>query len=373
MPSRSPYPSIADAFKHLTIDGVTMSDTMAYLKVEKLRRKSFMKKHAYWEAIADTLIPLVLLRKGLPASTSGTTGPPKWMKIPRRDLVHSARLTGVTFDLMPGHRALLCLPCDFIAGKMMLVRAFALGLDLHIIDPRGSVLDNLKVPDRFRFTAMVPLQLHRIIQEDRTRVEEQFETILLGGGPVSEALIEDIADLNVKVYQSYGSTETVTHVAIRRLNGPEKSDHFYAIGKVHFGRDPRGCLVVYTPHLSVKQHLTNDLVELIDDHNFRWLGRYDNVILSGGKKIFPEQLEAKTAGVIPFPHYFTGVHDDVLGQTVMLVLETDLPQSDVMPQVLEKVMAVLHPHEWPRRVQALKKIERTSGGKVLRSTRSEQA
>lgn len=367
MPPRSPYPSIADAFKRLTIDGANMSDFDAYCQVDKLGLKRNMKKHAFWGPIRDTLFQLVIATKGLPASTSGTTGPPKWMIIPRRDLVHSARLTGETFGLLPGDRALLCLPCDFIAGKMMLVRAFALGLDLHIVDPRGSVLENLKVPDRFRFTAMVPLQLHRIIQEDRTRVERQFDTILLGGGPVSEAFIEDIADLDVKVYQSYGSTETVTHVAIRRLNGPEKTDHFNAIGKVHFGRDPRGCLVVYTPHLSTNQHLTNDLVELIDDRTFRWLGRYDNVILSGGKKIFPEQLEAKTASVIPFPHYFTKVHDDVLGQAVMLVLETDLPQNEVLPEVLEKVMAVLHPHEWPRRVQALKRIERTGSGKVIRS------
>jgi len=174
-----------------------MSDLDAYLKLNKQGKKHHSKTHTFWGPIMDTMLQLVMLRKGLPAATSGTTGPPKWMKIPRRDLVHSARLTGESFGLVPGDRALLCLPCDFIAGKMMLVRAFALELDLHIIDPRGSVLDNLKVPDRFRFTAMVPLQLHRIIQEDRSRVEQQFDTILLGGGPVSEALIEDIADLQV--------------------------------------------------------------------------------------------------------------------------------------------------------------------------------
>jgi o-succinylbenzoate---CoA ligase len=368
MPPRSPYPSITDAFKRLTVDGVEMSAFEAYEKVAKAGGKSFMKKHAFWASIHDTMIQLALRGKGLPASTSGTTGPPKWITIPRRDLVNSARLTGDAFGLQPGDRALLCLPCEFIAGKMMLVRAFALGLDLHIIDPRGSVLDALKVPDRFRFTAMVPLQLHRAIQQDRARIEQQFDTILLGGGPVSDALIEDISDLAVKVFQSYGSTETVTHVALRRLNGQERPDAFAAIGKVHFGRDPRGCLVVYTPHLSTKQHITNDLVELVDDTHFRWLGRHDNVILSGGKKIFPEQLEAKTAGAIPFPHYFTGVHDDVLGEAVMLVLETDLPQNEVLPEVLERVMALLHPHEWPRRVQALKRIERTVSGKVVRLT-----
>jgi O-succinylbenzoic acid--CoA ligase len=222
------------------------------------------------------------------------------------------------------------------------------------------------VNDRFRFTAMVPLQLHRIIQEDRERVERQFDTILLGGGPVSDALREDIRDLDVKVYQSYGSTETVTHVALRHLNASDGEDSFTAIGRVHFGRDPRGCLVVYTPHLSIKQHVTNDLVELVDDTRFKWLGRYDNVILTGGKKIFPEQLEARTAGILPYPHYFTSVPDDLLGQAVMLVLETDRPEDEVLPEVLNKLMVTLHPHELPRRVQALRRIKRTSGGKLIR-------
>ncbi|MFN3876102.1 MAG: hypothetical protein ACK4L7_09360, partial [Flavobacteriales bacterium] len=155
-------------------------------------------------------------------------------------------------------------------------------------------------------------------------------------------------------------------VALRPLNGPGASGHFTAIGRCHFARDPRGCLVAFTPHLRTKQHLTNDLVELIDETRFRWLGRWDNVILSGGKKIFPEQLEAKTAGLIPYPHYFTSIPDHALGQAVMLVLETELPQQQVLPEVLEKLMAVLHPHEWPRRVQALRRIQRTSSGKFIR-------
>jgi len=107
-------------------------------------------------------------------------------------------------------------------------------------------------------------------------------------------------------------------------------------------------------------------VELVDDTHFKWLGRYDNVILTGGKKVFPEQLEARTAGILPYPHYFTAVPDDVLGQAIMLVLETDRTQEEVLPEVLNKLMVTLHPHELPRRVQALQRIKRTSGGKVIR-------
>lgn len=363
MAARAPYPAIARAFERITVDGKEQSGSSYCRVVEKLQQK---QRTEWYREVHRTLLDLVLRNGGLPATTSGTTGPPKRFIIPRRDLVMSARLTGAAFELLPGDRVLHCLPCEFIAGKMMLVRAFALGLDIHFIDPRGSVLDNLEIDARFRFTAMVPLQLHRAIQEDRARVERQFEMILLGGGPVSDALMDDLRTLNVRVFQSYGSTETVTHAAIRRINGPSPERHFTAIGECHFARDPRGCLVVYTPHLTTKQHVTNDLVELIDDTRFSWLGRFDNVILSGGKKIFPEQLEAKTASVIPYPHYFTHVPDPRLGQAVMLVLETELPQEQVMPSVMEQLMAVLHPHEWPRRVQALRRIQRTASGKFIR-------
>lgn len=362
MAARSPYPAIAKAFERITVDGESLT---AFGFLQGLGKRG-------GEIDTDWMIELrrtteqLIDHGSMPATTSGTTGPPKRFTIPRRDLAASARLTGSTFNLMPGDRVLHCLPARYVAGKMMLVRAFALGLDTHFIDPRGSILDNLKIDDRFRFTAMVPLQLHRAIQEDRARVERQFEKILLGGGPVSDALLDAARSLEVRLFHSYGSTETVTHVAIRRINGPAPEDHFTAIGECHFARDPRGCLVVYTPHLSTRQHVTNDLAELIDDTHFRWLGRIDHVILSGGKKIFPEQLEAKTADVIPYPHYFTPVPDPMLGQAVMLVLETELPQDQVMPEVMEKLTALLHPHEWPRRVQALRRIQRTESGKFIR-------
>lgn len=361
------HTTIANAFEHLTVDGVLLDRVGAFKHFDRLSRKNSAAKHHWRRELADTVMHLTLLGgSSIPAHTSGTTGPPKNVSIGRNDLVNSARLTSTTFDLKPGDRTLHCLPCAFIAGKMMLVRAFVLGLDLHVIDPRGSVLDNLKVHDRFRFTAMLPLQLHRALQEDRTRVERQFDTILLGGGPVSQALIDDLHGLGTKVLLSYGSTETVTHAALRAVNGPGRSELFSAIGHCHFARDPRGCLVVYTPHLRAKQHVTNDLVELIDDTHFRWLGRFDNVILSGGRKIFPEQLEAKTAGIIPYPHYFSGIPDPVLGQAISLTLETERPQDEVLPHVMEKLLFALERHELPRRVIAVRRIARTGSGKIKR-------
>lgn len=317
------------------------------------------------ERLKETARELIA-HEGLNATSSGTTGPPKRFRIPVADIEASARLTARTFGLNAGDRVLHCLPAEFVAGKLMLARAFVLGLDITFINPRGSILDHLSTDARFDFVAMVPLQLHRALEEDRARVEERFGTILLGGGPVSDALTEAVHGLRNRVVLGYGSTETVTHVAIREMSGPDPDDRFNAIGDCHFARDPRGCLVVYTPHLTVKQHVTNDLIELIDDTHFRWLGRFDHVILSGGKKIHPEQLEARTAGLLPYPHFFSATPDPALGQAVMLTLECDRPKAEVMPEVMELLMPHLHPHEWPRRVIVLPRIARTVSGKIIR-------
>lgn len=354
-----------DRFARITIDGEEFRREQAIERFSTLTGPR-SEDRPWATSVVSTLEDLGN-EAGLRATTSGTTGPPKQYTIPRTDLIASADLTARTFGLKPGDLVLHCLPSDFVAGKMMLVRGFVLGLNLHVIDPRGSVLEHLGTTDRFRFAAMVPLQLHRALNEDRDRVDAQFETILLGGGPVSDALSEALKGLRTKVFIGYGSTETVTHVALRALNGEGASDVFSALGDVHFGRDPRGCLVVYTPHLSVPQHVTNDLVELVDDTHFRWLGRYDNVILSGGKKIFPEQLEAKTAGILPYAHYFAATPDDVLGQSVLLVLECPKPEAEVMSEVMPVLINTLHPHELPRRVRTVPAFQRTSGGKVIRT------
>ena len=358
--------SIEERFQYLTIDGMKDHSLVHAQRFRSLPGISSEAESWQWHVL-ETFFQLLVKNNGaLEVNTSGTTGAPKRMTISREDLIASARLTGGTFDLRENDRTLHCLPSNFIAGKMMLVRAMVLGLDLHLIDPRGSVLENLRTRDRFRFAAMVPLQLHRAIQEDRARVEQQFEMILLGGGPVSMALIEDVRELNVQVFQGYGSTETVTHVAMRRLNGRARSDRYHAIGQITFERDDRGCLIVHTPHLRTRSHFTNDLVDLIDERSFRWRGRYDNVILSGGKKIFPEQLEERTGGLLPYPHFFMPIPDDKLGQAVALVIETARPGKEAIQEVIDLLTNLLHPHEMPRRISATRKIQRTQTGKMIR-------
>ncbi len=353
-------------FEFLTIDGVR--DYSAVHAQRFSTQPGEEPKLEDWRRpVLETFYQLLVKNNGaLEVKTSGTTGMPKTIVIPREDLVASSELTAITFGLKTGDRVLHCLPSAYIAGKMMLVRAMVIGLDLHLVDPKGGILDKLDAGERFRFAAMIPLQLHRAILEDPRRVERQFDTILLGGGPVSMALIEDLRELDVKVYQGYGSTETVTHVALRRLNGPSRSDRYHAIGDITFRKDERGCLVVNTPHLSTREHITNDLADVLDDRTFRWRGRFDNVILSGGKKIYPEQLEERTGGILPYPHFFMAIPDDTLGQAVALVIETESPDESAVSEVLDLLANVLHPHEMPRRISATRRIARTRTGKMVR-------
>lgn len=350
-------------FDAITIDGERLQGKAILRHARELHKRT---GQVWTKGIVDLTKELVGSDGPLTARTSGTTGAPKTIAIPRADLIASAQLTGRTFGLHAHDRVLLCLPCEFIAGKMMVVRAMVLGLDLHMIDPAGSILAKLNPSDRFRFAAMVPQQLHRALEEDRSRVERQFDTILLGGGPVGDQLASAVQGLRTKVFHGYGSTETLTHVAIRALNGAERKDQYVAIGEVSFSTDPRGCLSISTPHLSTSKHITNDVVDLIDHAHFRWLGRIDHVILSGGRKIFPEQLEAKTAAVLPYPHYFTAAQDAVLGQSVALVIESSAKPAIVIAEATEALHKVLHKHEMPRTVHVVPNFKRTGSGKLVR-------
>lgn len=355
---------MATPFTRITLDGDPLEGAAilrwADDRVERAANAPWMV------ALRDTLRELCTGDGSMVVHTSGTTGPPRHFRVPTRDLIASARLTEQAFGLKAGDRVLGCLPSSFIGGKMMLVRAFVTGLDLRIVEPAGNALEGLGSKERFVFAAMVPLQLHAASAADRKAVERHFARILLGGGPVSDAQLGGLDVLRTPVQLSYGSTETLTHVAVRDLNGPHRAPHFTALDDITFTLDARECLVVRTPHLSVKEHVTNDLVELIDGTRFRWLGRADHVILSGGLKIHPEQLEARTASVIPYPHFFTATPNERLGQAVMLVVGSERPAAEVVAEVTELLQGRLDDHERPRRIQVVKHIPHTPSGKIIR-------
>lgn len=267
--------------------------------------------------------------------TSGSTGTPKPITLTRSQLRASAELTGRTFGLKRGDSALCCLNTAYVAGTMMLVRAMTLGLKLTLVEPSGNPLVHFD-PDttRFDFLAFVPLQLQTILEQtpDRIAILNRAKAILLGGAATSPAQETQLQPITAPVYATYGMTETVSHIAIRRLNGPDAMDHFAALPGIELGVDERGCLNIRAAATDHQLIQTNDVVEWVDDqspdHRFRILGRADSIINTGGVKVQPERVERIIQAVLAragiAPRLFVGGRpDDRLGQEVVLVVEGD--------------------------------------------------
>ena len=283
--------------------------------------------------------------------TSGSTGKPKSISIKKDWMQNSAELTRKTFGLKKGDSALLCMPMKYVAGKMMVVRALELGLDLKVVEPSSNPLKNMD--EIIDFAAMVPLQLENSLND-----LDQVKTLIVGGGQVSQQLIEKLQKISTQIFQTYGMTETLTHVAIKPLNGPNISDLFRALDGIHFEKDDRGCLAIHASALNPVPIVTNDLVELIDENSFRWLGRFDNVINSGGVKIIPELVEAKLLSIIPNNRFFiNGESDESLGEKVVLVVEGN---------VIEISFDSLEKFEKPKEIYFISEFLETESGKIRR-------
>ena len=288
--------------------------------------------------------------------TSGSTGKPKKIQLSKKAMVNSAKATAAYFKLGEGTSALLCLPANYIAGKMMLVRAMVMGWNLHVVAPEKDALT--QYDNDYDFVAMVPYQVHYSLQ-DLNKVKK----IIIGGGPVSKELEEQLQSVSTEVFATYGMTETITHVAVRRINGPARSKTFSALPNVKFSQDERECLVISAPNISEEKVVTNDMVTLQSPTSFVWQGRYDNVINSGGVKIFPEKVEEKLSEKIMEPFIIASEKNNELGERVILVIEMT---SDSIPDY-SKAFEVLSKYERPKKVISLSKFPYTETGKVKRA------
>ena len=246
--------------------------------------------------------------------TSGSSGYPKIIQISKQAMVKSAIRTGDFFGVQIGDTALHCLPADFIAGKMMLVRAMILGLSLDIVKPTAQPMKD--VYSDYDFVAMTPMQAHHSLGR-----LHQIKTLIIGGAPIYPKLNEKLVSLHDNCYETYGMTETITHIAASKLSVPKKP--FQALDGIHLEVDRDGCLVVNAPDITDQLIHTNDLIEMYDEKTFNYLGRRDNIINSGGVKISPEVVEHKLAYHIQFPFFIYGIPDKILGQKLIMVVEGD--------------------------------------------------
>ena len=301
--------------------------------------------------------------------TSGSTGTPKNMLVEKRRMLASARMTCDFLGLQPGDTALLCMSLDYIAGKMMVVRALERGLQLISVEPSGHPLQ-LPTPS-LSFAAMVPMQVWNSLQvpEQRERLR-QVRHLLIGGGAISEPLAEALKDFPNYVWSSYGMTETLSHIALRQLNGPRRSSWYTPLPGVAVELNDDGCLVIKAPHLCDGPLVTNDIGELSASaasqekgRLFRILGRRDNVVCSGGIKLQMEAIEEKlrpAMGSIPF--MITKVKDDKFGEAVVLLVEGS---KGALPHE-EQLFAALTKYERPKHIIPVSRLPMTETGKPAR-------
>lgn len=308
--------------------------------------------------------------EGIALQSSGSTGAPKRFLASRDAMRASAALSNRIFGLSAGSTALLALPLTYIAGKMMLVRALVGGLHLQLADPDSRILSRLDAAlgcgARCRFAPLVPMQLSRALeQSDGLAGLERIDCVLVGGGFVAPALEDALQSTPCRLYASYGMTETLSHIALRRLNGPERSAWYTPLPGVSLRLNDDDCLVISAPHLGVYNLGTNDRAELRGDGRFRILGRRDAVINSGGIKIQAEALEEQLHAATGLSLLLVGTPHRLLGSCLTLLIE-GRPNNE-QDQALQRACEALEPHLRPRRRLVLDQIPRTASGKIARA------
>jgi O-succinylbenzoic acid--CoA ligase len=313
---------------------------------------SFIKEGEDFEKpVGDFLLDWFDSKTYIEMQTSGSTGTPKIIKVDKQAMVNSALATGDFFGLHAGNRALQCLPVKYVAGKMMLIRSIVLGLDLDYVAPSSHPMEGLE--EKYDFVAMVPMQAQNSLNELKN-----VKKLIVGGARISASLEKELMKLPTQVYETYGMTETITHIAAKRVG--EKI--FTVLPNVTISYDDRNCLVIHAPNIIAEETVvTNDLVELVNENQFKFLGRIDNVINSGGIKIIPEQVEQKLDGRIDRRFFIASKEDKELGEKVLLVIEGAAMEID--PATFD----VLDKYEHPREIIFIPKFKETENGKFLRN------
>ncbi len=295
--------------------------------------------------------------KFMKLQTSGSTGTPKILDVEKDKMLNSAKMTCDFLGLKEGNTALLCLPTEYISGKMILVRAIERRMKLLIQTPSLFPLEN--ITKEIDFCAMTPLQVQNSLDKIHC-----IKKLIIGGASISESLKQQLIQKNprTKIYETYGMSETLSHIALKSIS-PKREEYFRVLDGIKISQDQRGCLVINAPLLNDKILITNDLIKLKNKREFNFLGRIDNIINSGGIKISPENLEDWIKKFIPNELVFIGIPDINLGEKLVLVLEgkEDLNlKSHILQLPFEKKYLK------PKEIIFIEKIPRTPNNKIDR-------
>lgn len=348
---------------------------MAWIKIEGQKfpiqdLNSFSPSTSNSSNIVDFIKSWQSGQQSFEFKTSGSTGKPKKIKVSRSQMEHSAKGTIEALKLMPGTTALLCMNPAFIGGKMMIVRSLINKMNLVVEEPSSSPLGN--ITDQIDFAALVPLQLANSINSKEASIKlTSISNVIVGGGEVSPSLKMKLKSLNNNIFSTYGMTETVSHIALQRLSKNSSDNHYTTIPGVEIGLDDRSCLTIKGTVTNNETIITNDKVELLSHDKFRWLGRIDNVINSGGIKIQIEEVEntiALTFNTLQLQNRFIlkGISDSLLGERVVLVIEGNL-DSVKTSSLQEELIKSLSKYEKPKELHFISHFEETPTNKIIRN------
>lgn len=294
-------------------------------------------------------------------ATSGSTGTPKIIELKKQFMRASALASGRFFSFDTGQKIRLALSASTIGGKMLLLRGLLFDMEIEVVQPsKNPIID---IDHAIDFISLVPYQLENILRETPKKLQ-WVKTVLLGGAPVSESLLQQIkANVSSQVFLSYGMTETMSHVALRNL---KTEDNFHAIDNVHFSISENHQLIIDAPALGIEKLLTNDVVEWISPTEFKWKGRSDYTINSAGVKIHPEMVEQRLSSSIQTRFFISGEADEHFGQRVVLIIEgVERKVSIPFDQLLSK-------YEIPKRIYFVRHFAETQSGKIDRLTTQNQ-
>lgn len=304
--------------------------------------------------------------------TSGSTGLPKDILIKKEQMIASAEMTCNFLNLEEKNSSLICISTEYIGGKMMLVRGILKNMEMYLIEPASNPLKNIDIDIKFDFLSFVPLQINNILTEtpEKINILDKAKAIIIGGGEISETLAEKIQKISAPVYSTYGMTETVSHIALKKINGCDKQNYFSVLEKNKISLDSRGCLVINSPVTNNEDVITNDMVEIIDNNKFIWLGRVDNVINSGGIKIQAEILENKIKKLFDTNNisnlfFIKGEKDDKLGEKITIHIENNLSLEE-QNKIKSILKEFLSKYEYPKEFYFIKQIKLTETGKIKR-------
>ena len=304
--------------------------------------------------------------------TSGSTGKPKPMMVEKKRMLNSARITCDFLGLKPGDSALLCMSLDYIAGKMVVVRSIERHLHLISVSPSGHPLKDIN--EEITFAAMVPMQVYNTLQvpEERERLTH-IRHLIIGGGAIDASLEKELRSLpgNIAIWSTYGMTETLSHIALRRINGAEASEWYQPFDSVKISQTEEGCLVIDAPLVCSETLVTNDIVEIesyiynkVEKTRFRIKGRKDNVICSGGIKIQIEEVEEFLKPHLEKPFMLAKKKDEKFGEIAVL-----LSEDKEIKTVEATIRRLLSDYKYwiPREFRYVEHLPLTETGKPKRS------